>query len=59
MFVNEPICCRQEELRKRASILLGIRMDDRTYAILEQNLKQIAKHKDLVSDFQSVLISTF
>lgn len=51
LFVNELICCRPKELRKRASILLGIKQRDPIYAELEKYLKEIRKHRDLVSDF--------
>lgn len=51
LFVNELICCRPKELRKRASILLGINLQDPIYAELEKYLKEIRKHRDLVSDF--------
>lgn len=37
-------------LRKKASILLGIRFDDTTYQELKKHLKSIDKAKDLVSD---------
>lgn len=37
-------------LRKKASILLGIRFDDTTYQGLKKHLKSIDKAKDLVSD---------
>lgn len=37
-------------LRKKASILLGIRFDDTTYQELNKHLKSIDKAKDLVSD---------
>lgn len=37
-------------LRKKVSILLGIRFDDTTYQELKKHLKSIDKAKDLVSD---------
>lgn len=40
-----------KELRKRAIILLGIKLQDPIYAELEKYLKEIRKHRDLVSEF--------
>lgn len=40
----------KNSLRKKASILLGIRFDDTTYQELKKHLKSIDKAKDLVSD---------
>lgn len=41
--------CRNEELRKKASISFGIQFDNDKYELLQTNLGEIFKHKDRVS----------
>lgn len=41
--------CSNDEFRKKASISFGIQFDNDKYELLETHLKEIIKHKDLVS----------
>lgn len=50
LFIDFFFVFSKNLLRKKASILLGIRFDDTTYQELKKHLKSIDKAKDLVSD---------
>lgn len=41
--------CRNDELRKKASISFGIQFDNEKYELLEKHLGEIFTHKNLVS----------
>lgn len=43
--------CSEEQLRKKASVLFGIRFDDKKYSELKTQLKIIKENKDLVCKF--------
>lgn len=43
--------CSEEQLRKKASVLFGIRFDDDKYSKLKKHLDTIKGNKDLVCVF--------
>lgn len=43
--------CSEEQLRKKASVLFGIRFDDNKYSELKKHLDTIKGNKDLVCGF--------
>lgn len=43
--------CSEEQLRKKASVLFGIRFDDNKYSKLKEHLDTIKGNKDLVCVF--------
>ena len=40
--------CSEEQIRKKASVLFGIKFDGTNYSTLEEHLKIIKSNKDLV-----------
>ena len=52
--------CSEEQIRKKAGVLFGIRFEETKYKKLEEHLELIKSNKDLVSViFKTVIFETF